>query len=168
MIKGGPRNSKGKPRNEMRVQALATPSVGRLRVVVGLTPSPTREFERDDFRNIFHGTRAHGLQRPRTTSPSVTNMTVWVYSRYASVSVFRSARALSRHGPWTATSTFAPIEWSVIVPGAGVGRTKKPKMVRHHPTTCGEAVQSSPYRLCASASCCGNMLLWHHELCLLT
>ena len=47
---------------------------------------------------------------------------------------FRSARALSRHGPWTATSTFAPIEWSVIVPGAGVGRTKKPKVVRHPPT----------------------------------
>ncbi len=90
----------------------------------------------DDFLNDFYRTRAHGLQRPRTTSPSVTNMTVWVYSRYASVFffLFRSARALSRHGPWTARSTFAPIEWSMIVPGAGVGRTKKPKVVRHPPT----------------------------------
>ena len=41
-----------------------------------LTPYPPREFERDDFRKILHGTRAHGLQRPRTTSPSVTKMTV--------------------------------------------------------------------------------------------
>ena len=58
------------------------------------------------------------------------NMTVWlwVYSRYASMSVFRSARALSRHGPWTATSTFAPIEWSMIVPGAGVGTQLGPPL----------------------------------------
>ena len=125
--------------------------------IIYLTPSPPRRLARDDFRYINHGTRAHGLQRPLTTSPSVTNMTVWVYSRYASVSVFRSARALSRHGPWTARSTFAPIEWSMIVPGAGVGRTKKPKVVRHPPTMWQGGTTISrgyAYRHRAVATCC--------------
>ena len=71
--------------------------------------------------------------------------------------VFRSARALSRHGPWTATSTFAPIEWSVIVPGAGC---------RAHEEAEGGSAPSNHVarwynhlaRLCVSSSCCGNML----------
>ena len=74
---------------------------------------------------------------------------------------FRSARALSRHGPWTATSTFAPIEWSVIVPGAGVGRTKKPKVVRHPPTMWRGGTTISPgfgIRHRAVATCCSGIM----------
>ena len=74
---------------------------------------------------------------------------------------FRSARALSRHGPWTATSTFAPIEWSVIVPGAGVGRTKKPKAVRHPPTMwLGGTIISRSFssRHRPVATCCSGIM----------
>ena len=77
------------------------------------------------------------------------------------MSVFRSARALSRYGPWTATSTFAPIEWSVIVPGAGVGRTKKPKVVRHPPTMWRGGTTISPgfgIRHRAVATCCSGIM----------
>ena len=86
------------------------------------------------------------------------------------MSVFRSARALSRHGPWTARSTFAPIEWSMIVPGAGVGRTKKPKVVRHPPTMWQGGTTISrgrAYRHRAVATCCsGTSFFLRHVIIL--
>ena len=76
------------------------------------------------------------------------------------MSVFRSARALSRHGPWTATSTFAPIEWSVIVPGAGVGRTKKYEEAEGGSAPSNHVARWYNHlaRPCVSSSCCGIML----------
>ena len=107
---------------------------------------------------------------------ATANMTVrfmyyeYIIEVYASVSVFRSARALSRYGPWTATSTYAPIEWSVIVSGAGVGRTKKPEVVRHPPTMCRGGTTISPgraYRHRAVATCCSGTSFFLRHVCIL-